>query len=216
MKKKKKLKVLLITLLCLVLAAGAIVSYFVFFAPNKRLQNPLAKPVETNRYQIAQVAVFNEKYSNNYNGNYKFSRINYIDFSSFSSEEIKIILNFYDVDDTMSLIYNLAKQKRNETQANTELLIIQDSRFQFNHGDQPATLGSIYGNDDFSVLYDTAGNKLCSVSLTRLSPNELKNLSKLETNTYHGDEMFLSKPITIWTNETSYTFDVIYVYKIQK
>lgn len=215
MKNKKKTTILLITFFSVILVTGIILAYFLLFKPSKN-SNQLFKSSETNRFILAQTAIFNEKYSINYNGIYKFSRINFISFSNLTKEDIKKIYQFYNVEDTMSLIGKFTNTKNKQATENNELLIIQDSSFQFNHNSKPYLSGSIYGNDDLSVLCDIKNNTIYSASLTNLSKSELENLTIKNQINYHGDELFLTDSVKLTIEENNYLFDIIYVYKIQK
>lgn len=214
MEKKKKVKVLLITLFSIVLIAAFTVGGYLLFKPSNtslltQTQN------EADKYFVAQTAIFNEDYSKNYNGVYQFSRINFVNLTNLSDNAIQLIYSNYEVYSTMGLISALIDEKKTEIKSTNEILIIEDGRFQFNHNSSPYLIGSIYGNDDLSVFYSESNKKLYSVSLTTLSEEDLKNINYSEPIEYFGDEIYITKNIKLVINKKTYSFDAIYVYKIQ-
>lgn len=215
MKSKKKVKILIITFSSIFLVALICAAYFLFAKPSNSPLLPNGSS-NSNRFIAAQTAIFNERFSINYNGTYKFSRINYVYLSNLDDETIAKVYEYYKVDDTMGLIGKLTSVNKNKTTANKEVLIIEDCRFQFNHNTKPYSLGSVYGNDDLSVFYNSSNERICSISLTRHSEEELKNISTSENVSYFGSELFLTSTISLEINEDIISFDVVYVYNLTK
>lgn len=215
MEKKKKVKVLLITLFSIVLIAAIAIGGYLLFKPsnNTTLSN---EPAEADKYFVAQTAIFNEEYSHNYNGIYTFARVNYVNLSKLSEDAVSLVYSYYKVNSTMGLINALITEKKNDIKTTNEVLIIEDSRFQFNHNSTPHLVGSIYGNEDLSIFYSESNKKLFSASLTNLSEEQLKTLSSSEKVESYGDEVYITKNIELTINKKPYSFDAIYVYKIQK
>lgn len=216
MEKKKKIKTLLITLFLIVIIAAIIVAGYILFRPSTNNISTQNITNEADKYFVAQTAIFNEDYSKNYNGVYKFSRVNFVDLSKLSEDAINLIYQNYKVNSTMGLISSLISEKKSNIKTTNEVLIIEDGRFQFNHNSSPYLIGSIYGNDDLSVFYNESNKKLFSASLTTLSEAELKNINSSETIEYFGDEIYITINIELMINKQPYNFDAVYVYKIQK
>lgn len=216
MEKKKKFKLIIITLFCVVLICGIAVGIYLFPKPSKT-DNSSNPPSSLDRYTIAQMAIFNEDFSQNYNGQYKFSRINYIYLSKFSEETISEFYKHFNTSDTMGLIKKLTNQKKSESVKYDEILIIENNNFQLNRNSYPYITGNIFGNDDLSVFYNQSNEKLCSVSLLNISENELKNSSESSQNPiYAGDEIYITKTTGIRLDNTTYYCDAVYVYKLIK
>ncbi len=215
MEKKKTFKVLIITFLCVIFAAGIILAGWIFFKPGTE-SSPAENEFLADRYFIAQTAIFHNEYSQNYNGTYKFERVNFAYLSKLSSETQAKIYKKYKVSDTMGLLNALTKEKSASVKSTNEILIIEDGTFQFNHNLKPYLYGEIFGNDDYSVLYNSKGSKLYTASLSNLSEDELKDLSSDEQIKYHGAELYLTKTLEIELDDKVYNLSVVYVYKIQK
>ena len=215
MKKNKIFKGLFITFFSITIICCGILSYLFVFKPT----NNEKQPTETDfidRFFIAQTAIFNEDFSHNYNGVYKFSRLNFLYVSKLSEKTQQAIYEKFKVDDTMSLIKYFNTQKVEYVKLTNETLIIENNRFQFNHNTKPYQIGQIYGNDDYSVLYNDSYQPLYTVSLTNLSQDKLKETSIEDSLIYFGDELYLTTFIDIEIDEMTYNLEAVYVYKLQK
>ena len=213
--KKKKIKRIFITLFSLLIIFGiAFLGYSLITSSNNQNNQQSEEPQGPSRFFLAQTAIFNNEYSQNYTGVYKFSRINYIYLSKFSEEGLNKIYNYYNVDDTMSLISKLTNMKNTEISSTNESLVIDDGRFQFNHNQKPQTIGTIFGNDDLSYMFDDSNRIMYNASLTNLSQQELESLTEKDQINYHGTELYLTKTIDIEIDKATYSFDLIYVYNL--
>ena len=124
MEKKQKIKCLFITLFSIILIAVAIVGGYFLFRPSEETTETHT-PTLPSRYFLAQTAIFNDEYSQNFNGIYKFDRVNMIYLNHLSAAGRQKIYDFYKVTDTLSLITKFTNSKRFETKTNNETLIIE-------------------------------------------------------------------------------------------
>lgn len=215
MSKKKPLKVLLITFFCAIALIGLTTLTVIFIkSDNSKTQTDLA--INTDKFFVAQVAIYNNNFSQNFNGTYKFKRVNFVKISSFNEDAQANIYAKYKVSDTMSLLSAMTKEKKQELETNNETLIIDNGIFQINHNFSPYQYGTIYGNDDYSILTDKNQGKIATVSLTNLSAEDLKNINSDEYVVYHGSELYFSQTKTIVYDGNTYSLDVVYVYDLVK
>ncbi len=213
---KKKVKIWLITFFCIIILGAAVACYFIFIRPATGGSNPFV-PTTSSKFSVAQNSIFHKDYSKNYNGKYTFSRINYINLKNLSNNDLNYVYNFYGVADTMGLLGVISEQKKTQNESLKEVLIISDYQFHINHNNKPYFSGTIYGNDDYSVVYDVYDTKICYISLTNLSEETLKNTNSTEVLTYHGGELFITRTFKIKVSEEKeICFDVAYVYTIEK
>jgi len=215
MKKNKVVKVLFIALFSIAIICTGVLSYLFIFKSSEE-ENPQKDDFFVDRYYVAQTAIFNDEYSHNFNGIYKFSRINFLHLSKLSSETQSKIFDKYKVNDTMSLIKHFTKLKNADVKNFNETLLIDDGYFQINHNGSPNFIGTIKGTDDYSVVFDANNKTKYTVSLTNLVKEDLENISIDETVKYFGDELYLSTTLEIVIDDISYNLDAVYVYKITK
>lgn len=213
MAKKKPLKILVITFFCALFLAGVIFLSlnFINFDTEETQSSPAPN---TDRYFVAMSAVFNNEYSSNFNGTYKFKRVNFVYFSNLSADIQDKIYAEYKVSDTMGLLNALTSEKSRYVNSNKETLIINNDIFQINHNKKPYLYGTIYGNDDYSIFYNNKGKQIASVSLSNISVNDLKKTDSEEKIIYHGSEIYITQTKEFMIDDKPYSLDLVYVYDL--
>lgn len=215
MAKKKPFKVLIITFFCVITLIGITTLAILFI----RFDNSNSQPeqnLDTDRFFVAQVAIFNNKYSQNFNGTYKFQRVNFAALSNLSDDVKTKIYENYKVSDTMGLLSAMTEEKKKASKNLNETLIIENGIFQINHNFHPYKYGTVYGNDDYSVLTDSKKNKIATISLTNLSAKELKSINSSDDVVYHGSELYITQTKEFIFDDTTCYLDIVYVYDLVK
>ena len=159
--KKSKLKKILIPIIIVVLIAVAVCLFFVFKAKNKKKNdNNSAENVNSSSTIESQINsdVINQNVCVEYNGNYEFQAVMYIELdSNLSTSEINktykaLANNNINVKDA-NTYYSYLSDKKNPDKTK-EIITLVNGKYTKSIGSTMAESGLFFGNENKSIVFE--------------------------------------------------------------